>query len=191
MRIVLTTFGTLGDVNPLIAVALELTRRGHVPVLAAPEMFRAKVAPLGIEFFPVRPNQDPSDKKLVEMIYDIKKGTERGLREFLFPALRDSYDDLMAAVRSGAGADLLVTGELAYAGPMVAEVTGIPWASYVLAPFSFFSAWDPPVLPPYPNLARVQALLPRTGYATKQFLRWAGLCPAPRAGTAARTLPPV
>ena len=42
----------------------------------------------------------------------------------------------------------------------------------MLAPFSFFSAWDPPVLPPYPNLARVQALLPRTGYATKQFLRW-------------------
>jgi rhamnosyltransferase subunit B len=36
----------------------------------------------------------------------------------------------------------------------VAEVTGIPWASYVLAPFSFFSAFDPPVLPPYPKLAR-------------------------------------
>ena len=172
MRIVLTTFGTLGDVNPLIGVALELKRRGHVPVLAAPEMFRAKVAPLNIEFFPVRPNQDPSDKKLVAMIYDIKKGTERGLREFLFPALRQSYDDLMTAVRSGGGADLLLTGELAYAGPMVAEITGVPWASYVLAPFSFFSAWDPPVLPPYPNLARVQAMLPRTGYATKQFLRW-------------------
>jgi rhamnosyltransferase subunit B len=172
MRIVLTTFGTLGDVNPLIALALELKRRGHVPVLAAPAMFRAKVAPLGIDFHPVRPDQDPSDKKLVEMIYDIKKGTERGLREFLFPALRQSYDDLMAAVTAEGGADLLLTGELAYAGPIVAEVKGIRWASYVLAPFSFFSAWDPPVLPPYPNLARVQSLVPRSGYATKQFVRW-------------------
>ena len=51
-------------------------------------------------------------------------------------------------------ADLLLLGELNYAGPMVAEVTGIPWASYVLAPLSFFSAFDPPVLPPYPKLAR-------------------------------------
>ena len=47
-------------------------------------------------------------------------------------------------------ADLLLLGELNYAGPLVAEVTGIPWASYVLAPLSFFSAFDPPVLPPYP-----------------------------------------
>jgi rhamnosyltransferase subunit B len=56
-------------------------------------------------------------------------------------------------------ADLLLLGELNYAGPLVAEVTGIPWASYVLAPFSFFSAYDPPVLPPYPKLARADKLL--------------------------------
>jgi len=37
-------------------------------------------------------------------------------------------------------------------------VTGIKWASYVLAPFSFFSAFDPPVLPPYPRLARADKL---------------------------------
>jgi UDP:flavonoid glycosyltransferase YjiC (YdhE family) len=47
MRMVLTTFGTLGDVHPLIAVALEMRRRGHTPVLAVPEIFRAKIEPLG------------------------------------------------------------------------------------------------------------------------------------------------
>jgi UDP:flavonoid glycosyltransferase YjiC (YdhE family) len=32
MRIVLTTFGTLGDVHPLIAVArFEICQRGHTP----------------------------------------------------------------------------------------------------------------------------------------------------------------
>src|SRR5450755_4047586 len=100
MRIVLTTFGTFGDVNPLIALALELRRRGHQPVLAAPEMFRAKVEPLGIAFHPVRPDQDPSDSRLVAMIYDIRRGTERGLREFLFPSIRESYADLLAAVQA-------------------------------------------------------------------------------------------
>ena len=172
MRIVFTTFGTFGDVNPLIGLALEMRARGHDPVLAVPEMFRAKIEPLGIAFHRVRPDQDPHDSRLVAMIYDIKKGTERGLREFLFPAIRESYEDLMAAVQAVGGADLLVSGELAYPGPIVAEVTGIPWASYVLAPFSFFSAYDPPVLPPYPTLAKLQALVPGMGHVIARFARF-------------------
>src|SRR5579875_3108 len=172
MRIVLSTFGTFGDVNPLIGLSLELKQRGHTPVLAVPEMFREKIEPLGIEFARVRPDQDPHDKRLVAMIYDIKHGTERGLREFLFPSIRESYEDLMAAVSDRGGADLLVAGELAYAAPIVAEKTGIPWASYVLAPFSFFSAYDPPVLPPYPLLAKVQAIVPGTGQVVARFARY-------------------
>jgi rhamnosyltransferase subunit B len=154
VRIVLSNIGTFGDINPLIALALELRRRGHVPVLTLPEVYRPKIAPLGLEFHAVRPDIDPSNSKLVEMVYDVKKGTETGLREFLFPVLRETYDDLLAAATQPQRADLLLLGELNYAGPLVAEITGIPWASYVLAPLSFFSAFDPPVLPPYPRLAR-------------------------------------
>lgn len=172
LRIVFSTYGTFGDVNPLVALCLELKRRGHQPVLAIPEMFRPKVEPLGIGFAPVRPEQDPSDTRLIAMIYDIKHGTETGLREFLFPSLRQSYDDLLAAVQAEGGADLLVTGELAYAGPLVAEKTGVPWASYVLAPFSYFSAYDPPVLPPYPTLARVQEAFPPLGHVVARFARF-------------------
>ena len=171
MRIVLTTFGTFGDVNPLVAIALELRARGHQPALAVPEMFRSKIEPLGIRFYPVRPDQDPNDSRLVAMIYDIKKGTERGLREFLFPSIRESYQDLLNAVKADGGADLLVSGELAYAAPIVAEVTGVPWASYVLAPFSFFSGYDPPVLPPYPLLARMQSVVPGMGHIVARFAR--------------------
>ena len=171
MRIVFSTFGTFGDVNPLIALSLELKRRGHTPVLAIPAMFRNKIEPLGIEFTAIRPDQDPNDKRMVEMIWDIKKGTERGLREFLFPAIRDSYNDLLHAISAKGGADLLVTGELAYAGPIVAEKTGIPWASYVLAPLSFFSGYDPPVLPPYPTLSKVPSIVPRVGRLVPRFAR--------------------
>src|ERR1700761_4013984 len=171
MRIVFSTYGTFGDVNPLVALCLELKRRGDRPVLAIPEMFRPKVEPLGIEFAPVRPDQDPMDTRLIAMIYDIKHGTETGLREFLFPSLRESYADLLAAVEADGGADLLVTGELAYAGPLIAEKTGVPWPSYVLAPFSFFSAYDPPVLPPYPTLARIQERVPALGHVVARFAR--------------------
>ncbi len=171
MRLVFATFGTFGDVNPLIGLGSELIRRGHTVTLAAPEMFRRQAAAGGLAFRPVRPEQDPEDAAMIAMVYDRKHGTERGLREFLFPALRDSYNDLLAVVEADGGADLFVTSELAYAGPLVAEVTGVPWASYVLAPFSFFSGYDPPVLAPYPMLSQVLSRVPAFGHLLRPFAR--------------------
>jgi UDP:flavonoid glycosyltransferase YjiC (YdhE family) len=172
LRIVLSNIGTFGDINPLIAIALELKRRGHVPVMAVPAVFEPKIVPLGLEFHAVRPDIDPENKLLVEMVYDVKKGTETGLREFLFPVLRQTYDDLLDAATKPERADLLLLGELNYAGPLVAEVTGIPWASYVLAPLSFFSAFDPPVLPPYPRVARADKVVPGFGRVVKRLARF-------------------
>ena len=172
MRIVLSNIGTYGDTNPLIALALELKRRGHTPVMAVPAVYEPKIRPLGLEFHAVRPDIDPTNTILAEMIYDIKNGTERGLRDFLFPVLRQTYDDLLDAATKPVRADLLLLGELNYAGPLVAEMTGIPWASYVLAPLSFFSAFDPPVLPPYPRLARADKMVPGFGRVIKRVARF-------------------
>src|SRR6185503_3894223 len=172
LRIVLSNIGTYGDINPLIALALELKRRGHTPVMALPEVYRSRIVPVGLEFHAILPNIDPADNALVEMVYDIKHGTEHGLRDFLFPALRHTYDDLLDAATKPVRADLLLVGELNYAGPIVAEVTGIPWASYVLAPLSFFSAFDPPVLPPYPKLAKADKRVPGFGRVIKRVARF-------------------
>jgi UDP:flavonoid glycosyltransferase YjiC (YdhE family) len=173
LRIVLSNIGTWGDINPLIAIALELQSRGHTPVMAFPEVYSSKIKQLGLEYHPLRPELDPTNTILVEMIYDVKKGTERGLCEFLFPALRKTYDDLLDAATNPVRADLMMLGELNYAGPIVADRTGIPWASTVLAPFSFFSAFDPPVLPPYPKLASAEKFLPGMGHIVKSVARFA------------------
>jgi UDP:flavonoid glycosyltransferase YjiC (YdhE family) len=172
MRIVLSTFGTLGDVHPMIALALELRSRGHRPVLAVPEIFRRKVSPLGLDFAPVGPNLDPENSSLVAELMDVNKGTERTLREILFPAVRRSYEELLEVVTADGGADLLLAGELVYQAPIVAEVTGVPWASYVLAPLSFFSGYDAPALPPYPRLAKLQDAVPGVGQLSARFARW-------------------
>lgn len=171
MRVVLTNIGTMGDVHPLIALALELQRRGHETVLAVPEVFRERVRPLGIPFHAVRPDIDPQNTALAAKIYEPRRGTEFGLRQFLFPALRQSYDDLMQAVSAPQRADLLVTGELNYAAPLVAEKTGIAWASAVLAPISFFSASDPPALPMYEWLAASYGRIPGIGWAIGRLVR--------------------
>lgn len=49
MRIALQTFGTRGDVQPFIALALELKARGHDVVLSVPKDFTGWVEDFGIE----------------------------------------------------------------------------------------------------------------------------------------------
>lgn len=140
--------------------------------MALPAVYESRIKPLGLEFHPLRPDIDPTNNLLVEMIYDINKGTETGLRKFLFPVLKETYADLLDAATKPERADLMLLGELNYAGPLVAEVTGIPWASYVLAPLSFFSAFDPPVLPMYPRLARADKTVPGMGRAIRRLARF-------------------
>jgi UDP:flavonoid glycosyltransferase YjiC (YdhE family) len=140
--------------------------------MALPEVYESRVRPLGLEFHAVRPDIDPTDTAVAKKVYDVKTGTEYGLRDFLFPALRQTYDDLLDATTRPQRAGLLLLGELNYAGPLVAEITGIPWASYVLAPLSFFSAFDPPVLPPYPRLARADKAVPGFGRVIKRVARF-------------------
>ena len=47
-RIVLTTFGSLGDLHPYIALALGLQARGHEAVIATSPFYRPKIEALGI-----------------------------------------------------------------------------------------------------------------------------------------------
>jgi len=156
-RIILATFGSLGDIHPFMALALGLQARGHQVTIATSEYYRAKIIAAGIGFHAMRPDLPPDDQEIISLLMDARKGTERIIRQIMMPHLRDSYDDLMTAVQ---GADLLVTHEVIYAGPLVAQKTGIRWVSCVLSPIAFFSAYDPPVLPPYPALAKLRALGP-------------------------------
>ena len=50
-RIVLATIGSLGDLHPVLALALELRRRGHEPSIATSENYRDKIATLFLRNF--------------------------------------------------------------------------------------------------------------------------------------------
>lgn len=158
-RVVLTTFGSLGDLHPYIAVALGLQARGHDAVIATSGFYRQKIQALGIGFRAVRPDHPDleADPDLVRRLMDIRKGTECVICEMLMPVLRESYEDTFAAAEA---ADLLVSHPLTFTTRLVAEKKGIAWASTLLQPISFMSVYDPPVLPPAPFLARFRFLGP-------------------------------
>ena len=160
-RIVITTLGSFGDIHPYMAIAAELRTRGHQPVIATSELYREKMQTSGFDFVPVRPNIPPpqeQDPVMMEKVMHPRKGSGYLLNEMLIPFVRDAYEDLLAAVRE---ADLLLTHPITFAGPLVAQKTGIPWVSSVLAPASFMSAYDPPVPPFWPWMRHAQIFGPR------------------------------
>ncbi len=145
MKIVLATFGSLGDLHPMLALGIELRRRGHEITIAAMEFYREKINTLGFEFRPMAPHLDvEKDRARAKDLMDAKKGTELLLKEILLPGVRQMYEDLTKAVE---GADLLITGEVVFAAKSVVEKTGINWITTSLAPASFLSAADPFVPP--------------------------------------------
>jgi rhamnosyltransferase subunit B len=146
-RIVLSTLGSLGDLHPVMALALGLQERGHDVVLATSDFYREKIAAAGLEFSPLRPLVAPDDPQLVRQVMGSGRGPEYLIRILLLH-VADMYDDMTKAT---AGADFLISGEVVLAAPLIAEKRGIPWAAAILAPFSFFSTHDPPVVPFLPG----------------------------------------
>jgi rhamnosyltransferase subunit B len=167
-RILITTFGSYGDMHPYMAIAAELGARGHQTVLATSELYREKIEGAGFEFVPVRPHIAPpqeQDTEMMSRVMNPRWGTGFLLNEMLFPFVREAYEDLLRAVD---GADLLLTHPISFAGPLVAQTTGIPWVSSVLAPASFMSAYDPPLPPFWPWMRHVGLFGPR---ATAAFFK--------------------
>ena len=144
-RILLTTFGSLGDLHPFLALAVELRRRGHTPVLASLEHHRPHIEAAGIEFRLLRTALvDRPDRELIRRALDLRDGARFIIRSLVMPAIRTAYADTLAAARD---ADLLISHPTTFATRLVAETRNLPWASTHLAPMSLLSPYDPPAVP--------------------------------------------
>ena len=142
-RILFCTFGSLGDLHPFLALAKEISRRGHSPIIATTPVYRPIVEAEGITFHPVRPNLDPRDPEILRKVMARHKGTTYIFQEIILPSLRDSYEDTVPAL---VGADLIVTHPVTLSAYLLARKSSVPWAYVALSPASLYSVYDPPAL---------------------------------------------
>lgn len=161
-RILLTTFGSLGDLHPYLAIAGELQARGHRPIVATHASHGPRVRAEGIAFHAVRP--DPAEhadaSALMKRIWHPLHGPIRLIRDLIMPNLHASFEDLNAAA---ADVHLIVSHPATFAAPLVAERHGLPWVSTVLAPAGFASSVDLPALPFAPGALRTLRRVPMVG----------------------------
>jgi UDP:flavonoid glycosyltransferase YjiC (YdhE family) len=138
----LTTFGSLGDVHPYIAVGLGLRDRGHRVTIATSADYRAKVEGEGLNFHSMRPEIGvlARDPDVMARAFHPRRGSEYVLRSMMLPSLEHSFEDLMAIAPD---ADLIVGHPIAFATPIAAEILKKRWISVVLQPSILISAFDP------------------------------------------------
>jgi UDP:flavonoid glycosyltransferase YjiC (YdhE family) len=157
LKFVITSFGSLGDLNPYVGLGRALKARGHDVVLAIPRLYTPFAEAAGLTACAVRPDIDPGNREVLRRIMDPLRGAEYLIRDLMMPVVEQAYEDLDQVVEDG---DVLVSHPLTYAAPVLAEKRGIRWASSVLAPLGFFSQEDPPLMAVHPAAAALQGRLP-------------------------------
>jgi len=128
MRAVLTNFGTMGDLQPFLALACEMRRRGHEPALAFSPTFKKRIEDFGIEFFPVGEDLQALQRQIISMMLEVENTADQ-LRSLFGPLIAElprALADLREACRA---ADVLVGGPAQPAARMVHELTGINFVS--------------------------------------------------------------
>jgi vancomycin aglycone glucosyltransferase len=161
MRVLLSTIGSRGDVQPLVALAYELRVHGHEARFCVPPDFREWIEGLGFPVTPVGPevrtfavgapsvagSEDPAQKRREVPIgiptMEQRRHMAEGTVAAQFDALRTAAADCDAIVAATA---------LQIAAPSVAERKGIPYSFAAYTPTVLPSSHHPPIqLPPLPG----------------------------------------
>ncbi|MFZ9898543.1 MAG: glycosyltransferase [Gemmatimonadaceae bacterium] len=154
-RILIACWGSHGDVDPSIGLGLGLRARGHRVTIATMPYFAPIVTAAGLDFHPIPPDISPTDTAIVSRLMSRWRGAEYIVKDLVAPQVAAMHGALLPRVRD---TDLFISHPLAFAVPILAERYGIPWASTVLSPISFFSATDLPIFPPAPWVRHVERL---------------------------------
>lgn len=144
MKILLSSIGSRGDVQPLVALASELKNQGQDVRLCVPPDFCAWIESLGLSASPIGPELR-STGKTNPMGTPF---TPEQRRQMMADTVATQFETLTAAAQ---GCDLMVGATaLQIAAPSIAESLGIPYV---------FAAYCPAVLPSVHHAPPVLAML--------------------------------
>lgn len=140
MRVLLSTIGSRGDVQPLVALAMELRELGHEARLCAPPDFQAWVEGFGIPFVPLGPEVASTAKADSPLLP--ARPTAEQVRQMMEGTVATQFETIPPAAE---GCDVIVAGNaLNIAAHSVAEHMGIPYVFVAYCPITLPSAHHAP-----------------------------------------------
>ncbi|TDV47973.1 glycosyltransferase [Actinophytocola oryzae] len=130
MRLTMLTFGTRGDVQPLVALGVTLRARGHDVAIGTAPSFAGLVAGAGLDFRPVEPPSGMREDLFTQpgMNAAIRKGPSfvRTVRSVTPPTDDEIVTMFTGMAQATADADLVVTAPVTHIAGFVGDK---PWCS--------------------------------------------------------------
>ena len=140
MRVLLSTIGSRGDVQPLAALAVQLRELGHEARVCAPPDFRDWIEGLGIPFVPLGPEVS-STAKPDSPLLPVRPTAEQ-IRQMMEGTVATQFETIPLAAE---GCDVIVAGNaLNIAAHSVAEQMGIRYVFAAYCPITLPSAHHAP-----------------------------------------------
>jgi vancomycin aglycone glucosyltransferase len=130
MKVLMSSIGSRGDVQPILALALEMRALGHTVVLCVAPNFKDWVESFGITCVPVGADL----KKLANRSTPGKhrKPSVSQWQKLIPPVVREQFE---VTANAASGCNLIVVGgALQTAGRSIAELLGIPYLYVGYAP---------------------------------------------------------
>jgi vancomycin aglycone glucosyltransferase len=152
MRVLLSTIGSRGDVQPLVALALQLRALGQEVRLCVPPDFQAWIEGLGIPVTPIGPEVRQFAASRQAATQPPSPPTPEQRQQMAQATVATQFETVAAAAR---GCDIIVAATaLQIAARSVAEKMGIPYVFAAYSPTVLPSPHHPPPpLPPLPGQA--------------------------------------
>ena len=135
MRAVISTYGTTGDVQPLLALSVELRRRGHSVRFGAPPAFGRCVRALGFDFVPLGPPINQNEFREVYGRAFLSSDPVQHVCRTLPLAIRDAPQMVSELANACDRADVLISLPYQVAGAIVSDLRQMPLVSVHLSPF--------------------------------------------------------
>jgi sterol 3beta-glucosyltransferase len=104
MKITIFTYGSRGDVQPFLALAVGLQKAGHTVTLAAPHRFADFVAQYQVSFVPLPGDPEEVSKKINNAGENVF-GVIKSIRDYVFSIMPEVS---RASFSAAEGADLLI-----------------------------------------------------------------------------------
>jgi rhamnosyltransferase subunit B len=140
VRIALVNFGTLGDVNPFLALAQSLQRIGHAPVMLSNPAFAGAARAAGVPFQPIGTVGQYDAMVQHPFMWHPVKGFGVYWRYLLKHAVQPTVDALEAMQPQG-----VIAGPFAFGAALAEERGMMPLSTAYTAPSMLRSVHDPMV----------------------------------------------
>ncbi len=147
MRVVLTAFGTAGDVEPILGLGVALQRQGDDAVVVTNPYFEQRVRSRGLGYRGCGERWDPSVVSHDKRYTDKNFGPFNVWKDIYRPLVGPMYEATAAALAESKTTAVL-NHIWCFGGYLAAEAAEVPTGMVSLAPLTWYSSEDPSLYGP-------------------------------------------